>query len=201
MVGAAIGASEKRLEEFVKAGADVVVLDHITDWNEKIEMIKLVKQSYPGLDVVCGDVLTVNQARRLIAAGVDGLRVGIGRAQASAVYKIGRVAAQSGVPVMAYGNWKEAAVGAHNNIVKALVLGSSTVITENIIEQTLEEFIIPYTLQVVKQGFHYLGASSLNSAHHLLRSHSLRLELRTPSSQEEIRRRDKLMGDKSSLHY
>ena len=39
---------------------------------------------------------------------------------------------------------------------------------------------VPYTMQAVKQGFQDLGASSLRSAHDLLRSKTLRLEVRTP---------------------
>ncbi|OIT28179.1 PREDICTED: inosine-5'-monophosphate dehydrogenase 2-like [Nicotiana attenuata] len=44
---------------------------------------------------------------------------------------------------------------------------------------------IPYTMQAVKQGFQDLGASSLQSAHHLLRSGKLRLEVRTGAAQVE----------------
>ncbi|KAF8714048.1 hypothetical protein HU200_028043 [Digitaria exilis] len=44
---------------------------------------------------------------------------------------------------------------------------------------------IPYTMQAVKQGFQDLGASSLQSAHDLLRSESLRLEVRTGAAQVE----------------
>ncbi|XVF56946.1 hypothetical protein PTKIN_Ptkin06aG0161800 [Pterospermum kingtungense] len=44
---------------------------------------------------------------------------------------------------------------------------------------------IPYTIQAVKQGFQDLGASSLSSAHELLRSGTLRLEVRTGAAQVE----------------
>ncbi|KAG5583512.1 hypothetical protein H5410_054139 [Solanum commersonii] len=44
---------------------------------------------------------------------------------------------------------------------------------------------VPYTMQAVKQGFQDLGASSLQSAHHLLRSGALRLEVRTGAAQVE----------------
>lgn len=44
---------------------------------------------------------------------------------------------------------------------------------------------IPYTMQAVKQGFQDLGASSLQSAHHLLKSGKLRLEVRTGAAQVE----------------
>ncbi|EEC76275.1 hypothetical protein OsI_13758 [Oryza sativa Indica Group] len=44
---------------------------------------------------------------------------------------------------------------------------------------------IPYTMQAVKQGFQDLGASSLQSAHELLRSETIRLEVRTGAAQVE----------------
>ena len=44
---------------------------------------------------------------------------------------------------------------------------------------------IPYTMQAVKQGFQDLGASSLQSAHDLLKSSVLRLEVRTGAAQVE----------------
>ena len=98
------------------AGVDVVVLDAKQgDSRRQSDMIKHCKASYPGIDVIAGNVVTENQIRRLAEAGADGIRVGmgvgsvattqttkaVGRPQISAVFHAARVAREYGVPMPA----------------------------------------------------------------------------------------------------
>lgn len=254
LVGAAIGTREEdkeRVEALVKAGANVIVVDSSQgNSTYQIELIKHVKNRFPSLDVIGGNVVTMAQADNLVKAGVDGLRVGmgsgsicttqevcaVGRGQASAVYKVASLASKYGVPIIADGG-----ISNSGHIVKALALGASTVmmggflagsheapgvyeyqggnrvkkyrgmgsleamtkgsdarylgdtlklkIAQGVVGSVTDKGsvlrLIPYTMQAVKQGFQDFGASSIKSAHDLLRSGDLRMEVRTGAAQAE----------------
>ncbi len=81
-VGAAVGVgpdTDERVEALVRAGADVLVVDTAHGHTRGVlERVRWIKQRYPQVDVVGGNIATGDAARALVDAGADAVKVGIG---------------------------------------------------------------------------------------------------------------------------
>lgn len=152
----AVGASvstrpcdEARARALVEAGCDVIVVDSSQGWScFQIDFIKRFKAEFPHIDILAGNVVSARQGQALLAAGADGLRVGmgsgsicttqevcaVGRAQATAVFHTSRYAAKFfDAPVVADGG-----IQSSGHIVKALALGASAVMVGSMLGGTEE---------------------------------------------------------------
>lgn len=139
----------ERVRKLIGAGADAIVINaSVGSSAYQVEFLKRVKHEFPNTDIVCGNVVTPRQAKPLLDAGADGLRVGmgssslfspqevyaVGRPQASAVYHVARFAQeQYGVPVIADGGIQNS-----SHIAMALTLGASTVMCGCLLAGTSE---------------------------------------------------------------
>lgn len=125
----------ERVEKLAKAGVDAIVLDSAHGHSKGVlDALKAVKAAFPALDVVVGNIATAAAAGDLIAAGADGLKVGIGPGsicttrivagvgmpQLTAIADVAEVAGD--VPVIADGGLRYS-----GDVVKALAAGASCV--------------------------------------------------------------------------
>ncbi len=126
-----------RVAALVAEDVDAVVLDSAHGHSKGVvTLLRRIKEAYPALDVVVGNIATAEAARYLVDNGADGIKVGIGPGsicttriiagvgvpQLSAIYDAATVARAAGVPVIADGGLRYS-----GDIVKALAAGGDSV--------------------------------------------------------------------------
>ena len=139
-VGAAVGVgegTEERVEALVKAGVDAIVVDTAHGHSKGvIDRVRWVKQNYPQIDVIGGNIATGAAALALVEAGADAVKVGIGPGsicttrivagvgvpQIMAIDNVATALKGTGVPLIADGG-----VRYSGDIAKALAAGAGTV--------------------------------------------------------------------------
>ena len=139
-VGAAVGVgagTEERVEALVKAGVDAIVVDTAHGHSKGvIDRVRWVKQNYPQVQVIGGNIATGAAALALVEAGADGVKVGIGPGsicttrivagvgvpQITAIDNVATALQGTGVPLIADGGIRYS-----GDIAKAIAAGASTV--------------------------------------------------------------------------
>ena len=99
-VGAAVGVGndmDERVAQLVSANVDVLVVDTAHGHSEGVILaVKRIKEMYPEIELIAGNIATVEGTRSLIEAGVDGVKIGVGPGSICTT----RVVAGIGVPQM-----------------------------------------------------------------------------------------------------
>ena len=139
-VGASVGVggdSDDRVAALVEAGVDIVVVDTAHGHTKAVlDRVSWIKQKYPELDVMGGNVATSDGARALIDSGVDSVKVGIGPGsicttrivagigvpQVTAITDAVEAALESEIPVVADGGIRYS-----GDIAKAIAAGANVV--------------------------------------------------------------------------
>ncbi|NLB21817.1 MAG: IMP dehydrogenase, partial [Clostridium sp.] len=181
LCGAAVGVTADMMERvaaLVEANVDVITVDTAHGHSKGVgEAVKLVKKTYPELQVIAGNIATAEAAEFLIEAGADAIKVGIGPGaicttrvvagvgvpQVTAVMDCSEVGRVHGVPVIADGGLKYS-----GDIVKALAAGASTVMMGSMLagceEAPGESVIFQGRSYKVYRGMGSLGAMNAGSS-------------------------------------
>ena len=151
LVGAAVGVAadtDDRVSELVKSGVDVLVVDSAHGHSKNVmQTIKRIKDAYPDLDVVAGNIASAQAVKDLIEAGADAVKVGIGPGstcttrvvagigvpQITAINDCYEVSKKYGVPLIADGGIKYS-----GDLVKAIAAGADVVMIGNLFAGTDE---------------------------------------------------------------
>ncbi|MDR7694895.1 IMP dehydrogenase [Riemerella anatipestifer] len=151
IVGAGVGIGEDTMERvtaLVKAGVDIIAIDSAHGHSKGVlDKIKEIRQAFPDLDIVGGNIVTTEAAKDLIEAGANVLKVGVGPGsicttrvvagvgvpQLSAIYNVYEYAQSKNVAVIADGGIKLS-----GDIVKAIASGANAVMLGSLFAGTDE---------------------------------------------------------------
>jgi IMP dehydrogenase len=180
-VGAAVGIgaeNDLRVELLVAAGVDVLVVDTAHGHSQGVlDRVRWIKQHYPQVEVIGGNIATAAAALALVEAGADGVKVGIGPGsicttrivagvgvpQITAISNVAEALAGTGVPCIADGG-----IRFSGDISKALAAGASSVMMGSMLAGTEEApgEVILYQGRSYKyyRGMGSLGAMADGSA-------------------------------------
>jgi IMP dehydrogenase len=180
-VGAAVGVgegTEERVEALVKAGVDAIVVDTAHGHSKGvIDRVRWVKENYPQVDVIGGNIATGSAAMALVEAGADGVKVGIGPGsicttrivagvgvpQIMAIDNVATALQGTGVPMIADGGIRYS-----GDIAKAIAAGANTVMMGGMFAGTEESpgEIVLYQGRSYKsyRGMGSIGAMQQGSA-------------------------------------
>lgn len=150
-VGAAVGTgadTEERVNALIKAGVDVIVVDTAHGHSQGVlDRVAWVKQNFPEIDVIGGNIATAEAALDLVKAGADAVKVGIGPGsicttrivagvgvpQISAISNVAKALQGTGVPLIADGG-----IRFSGDVAKALVAGASSIMLGSMFAGTEE---------------------------------------------------------------
>jgi IMP dehydrogenase len=180
VVGAAVGVTNdilERVEALVNVDVDVICVDTAHGHSAGVlDAIRVVKEHYPDLQVIGGNVATGAGAQALVDAGVDGVKVGVGPGsicttrivagvgvpQLTAIYEAAKAIKNTGVPIIGDGG-----VRFTGDIAKAIVAGAGTIMAGGLfagVEEAPGETIIYQGRKFkVYRGMGSLGAMELGS--------------------------------------
>ena len=176
-VGAAVGTgadTEARVAALVDAGVDLIIVDTAHGHSQGVlDRVAWVKQNYPDMQVVGGNIATGEAALDLVKAGADGVKVGIGPGsicttrivagvgvpQITAISNVAEALKGTGVPIIADGGMRFS-----GDVAKALVAGASCAMMGSMFAGTEEApgEVIYYQGRAYKsyRGMGSLGAMS-----------------------------------------
>ena len=150
-VAAAIGVTSdalKRAEALVKSEVDAIIIDTAHGHTKGVvDVLKKIKNNFPNLDIIVGNIATAEAAKYLVKAGADAVKVGIGPGsicttrvvagvgfpQLSAIIEVSSALKGSGIPVIADGGIKYT-----GDISKAIAAGADCVMLGSLIAGTEE---------------------------------------------------------------